>query len=383
MTSKIKVLMLSQYYWRGSLGGAERQIISLAPYMQKSAIEIHMIARRQNSNIPQNEDMDGVFVYRTPVFRFGALTAIAYILFTLWKIRQIKPDIIHAYGLFSTTSAAMFARKIYQIPVVAKVLRGGILGDVIRIKAKLFGQRRMDLLTHNVDGFVAISDEIIQELTLEGVAQNRCHYIPNGVDISRFYPITREAKGKQRQTLGLPVDQTIVIFVGRLVPAKRVNLLLSAWGKISQRHDHAHLYIVGEGKDKEKLQAMAGEHVTFAGYQSNIAQWLQVADLYILPSVAEGLSNSLLEAMATALPIIVTAVGDAPKLIDKNRGWCIPPDDEDAIYQSLDEALTYLENARKMGKNSRKMIEEQYQLSATAKQLRHLYEEVIQAGESR
>jgi len=377
MNQTIRVLALIQSYHSKSYGGAEKQLEALAPLLKVHNIDLHVLTRG-DGELPTHEDLDGVTVYRTPYTKIPGLRALLYLIDGLNHIRKIRPDVLHVHGLFSTATTAVWARRLFGIPSVAKVLRGGTLGDIIRLKAKPFGKVRMTQLSKLIDGFVVISEEIRTELLSEGVPETQCHYIPNGVDIERFRPLSPDQKRQQRAAMGLP-DVLTVIYTGRLVAAKRINHLIESWQTVNQKLPAVQLLIIGRGSDKEALEAQAGDGIRFIGSVENVAEWLQIADLFVLPSVSEGLSNSLLEAMATELPIVSTAVGAAPNLIEPGvNGWCIPPDDIPALTSALLEALGSLDRIPNYGKNNRQRILNDYQLAVTACKLCELYETVIQ-----
>ena len=120
---------------------------------------------------------------------------------------------------------------------MVKVLRGGLGGDVERLRAKLASGARVRALRRSIDGFVAISDEIDGELDGLGIAPGRRHRIPNGVDTARFRPAAPADRAAQRRRLALP-DVPTAIYCGRLVPEKRVALLLgpgSVYGSAARR----------------------------------------------------------------------------------------------------------------------------------------------------
>jgi glycosyltransferase involved in cell wall biosynthesis len=383
MTKRIVVMMFIQYYFRDSYGGGERQLASIAPLLMERNVEIHVVSRfGRNSKGPLYEDIDGVHVHRMPFFLNKPLSAIVYLFFGLFQIFRVRPDILHAHGLFSPTTTAIWGSRIFRLPVVAIVFRGGVLGDIIRIKEKMLGKRRIAWLAKHLDGLLALSQEIMDELKEEGFPQEKCYYIPNGVDIDRFRPLAPDEKKQLRKELGYE-HGPVVVYVGRLVPAKRVDTLIRSWERVRLNFPTAQLLLVGAGEDREKLEAMAGEGISFIGRVDKVENWLQIGDIYVLPSVAEGLSNALLEAMASALPIVVTAVGDAPILIKTNEnGWCIPADDIEALTNALTEALRLQsedpERLQHMGELSRQRILKDFQLSAIADKTRQLYDEVLE-----
>lgn len=382
MTQTIRVVMLLISYHAENFGGAEVQVASLAPLLRDRGVDLHILAHAE-PGLPSYEELNGIPVYRSPK---TPLKALAFSAYSVNKIRQLRPDVLHAHSLFSPTLAANIAGGLFNIPVVSKILRGGILGDVDRIKNKTLGNYRMSNMAKNVDGFIMISEEIRNELITEGVAEEKCHYIPNGVDINRFQSLSDDKKQALRQELNVK-DVPTAIFVGRLDPEKCVDNLINSWKEVHREHPEAQLLIVGIGEDEAELKELAGDNnVHFIGRVDNVEQYLQIADLYILPSSTEGLSNSLLEAMASELPIIVTSVGAAPDLIEtRDNGWCIPPNDQTALTEALLEAFQMFfnnpEQIKQLGKNNRDRILRDFQLSVTADKLLHLYKDVSSFGE--
>lgn len=377
---KIHVAVMLQYFFfRESTGGSERQLASIIPFLQKRNVVVSIVSRhRTGIRAPDFENSHDVKIYRGPNLVNHQISSAYYYFFALSKLRQIQPDVIHAQGLFSPTLTALDYKRYFQdIPVVSRVLRGGVLGDIIRLKAKPLGKRRMRGIAEKANGFLSISDEITNELLAENIPRHKIWEVPNGVDTERFRPISPSEKQALRHRLNVS-GNPVVVFVGRLAPEKRVDNLIASWSVVCDKHPNAQLLVVGQGADREKLESSAGGRVRFIGAVENVEEWLQVADIFVLPSIAEGLSNALLEAMASGLPIVVTAVGDATQLIkpDKN-GWCIPPDDIDALTTSLLEAFDNRDKLKIMGANNRQRIVDDYQLDVTARKWRELYDSVL------
>ncbi len=161
-------------------------------------------------------------------------------------------------------------------------------------------------------GFAAISAEIEREWRALGVAEGRITRMASGVDADSFHP------GVSSVAADL-LPRPRVMFTGRLHPQKNLPLLLEAWTEVARRGP-ANLILVGPGNDRQRLTEMAeslgiSDRVQFVGAVDNPADYLRAADVFVLPSVAEGMSNSLLEAMATALPCVVSGIGGNTDLI--------------------------------------------------------------------
>lgn len=372
MKEPIRIAMLIQAYYP-RLGGAERQLASLAPLLKDLDVQINIFTRRYDSALAPFEIINDVPVYRLPVPGPKPLASLSFSFSTLPMLRRFKPHVIHAHELLSPATTAVMAKHIYGIPVVAKILRGGGLGDLAKLKKGTFGHQRIESLKRNIDSFIVISKEIKQELTEIGVPPEKQTIIPNGVDLKRFAPPSSDRKIVLRNSLGLP-SGVIAIFSGRLDPEKRVSSLLEIWPNVLQKHADATLLILGTGTEDQKLRKMAGNNVRFEGNVKDVAAYLQAADIFVLPSTTEGLSNALLEGMASGLSPIATSVGGATDLIENAKsGILVPPDDRQALSFALFTLLSDAELRTRLGENARKVVQNNYSLAAVAEKLNILY----------
>lgn len=320
----LRVAMIIQAYLP-HVGGAERQLAALAPLLRERGIDVHILTRCY-PGLAAEEIIDGTPVHRLPIPGPKAMASLSFTLTALSQLWRLRPDVIHAYELLSPTITAVTAKRLLKIPVVAKVLRGGKLGDVDKLRTRTGGTQRLASFRGNIDAFITISHEIDDELAELGIPQTQRSFIPNDVDTARFSPIAAPEKQSLRRKLELPTSP-IAVFSGRLAPEKRVDQLIDLWPAIRTEHSDALLLILGTGDEADRLMTQAGDGVRFAGRVDDVALYLKAADLFLLPSATEGLSNALLEAMASGLPAIVTNVGGAPDLIEHQRsGWLIPPD---------------------------------------------------------
>lgn len=371
----IQVAMIIQDYFP-RLGGAEKQLSALAPLLKERGVELYILTRRY-PGLGKYELIDEVPVYRLPIFKTKTLTSLIFTLTAIPVIRRLEPDIIHAHGLLSPTTTAVMAKRLLRIPVVSKSLRGGILGDLARLIKKPFGHRRFHMLQKQVDAFVVISNEIKHELMESGISPERCFFIPNGVNLDKFQPATQDAKNQLRKQLLLP-EGPLVISVGRLELEKRVDQLIQVWLEIRRQYSDANLLILGTGSQEENLKRMAAGNVLFRGAVDNVAAYLKAADLFVLPSVAEGLSNALLEAIASGVPVVATATGGTTDIVrHKISGWLI----HDYTPQNLVEGIQAFLNNESLRKDcaleGRRVVLENYSLPNTADKLRELYDSLL------
>ena len=196
--------------------------------------------------------------------------------------------------------------------------------------------------------------------------------IPNGVDTKGFAPISR-----------IPRSTISLITVARLIPRKGIDLLIQACQELERRNIDFTLHIVGDGPEEDTLKKLSSTlglsgHVQFHGRmeRGQLAQLLPRCDLFVLPSHAEGMSNAALEAMACGLPLVLTDTGGSKELIDGN-GEIVPTGDQGALTTTLLQFLSYPDELKTMGLQSRALAE-QFSWKRAAVQYRDLYYKTIE-----
>jgi len=238
--------------------------------------------------------------------------------------------------------------------------------------------QRLHRLSRDVDAFVVISREIDDELNDLDVPNEKRTLIPNGVDTEHFLPLHEEQKPQVRAELSLPSHSPLVVYVGRLVAEKRVDYLLRIWPYIRMEIPEARLLIVGTGPEEPRLRGMTIAGVQFAGQANDVVRYLQAADLFVLPSSTEGLSNSLLEAMSTGLPVLATSVGGTPDVIQHGvTGYLIPPDNADMLKHGLRILLEDKVLRTKLGSNARQLILSDFSLDSVSRRLANVYRHLL------
>lgn len=233
-------------------------------------------------------------------------------------------------------------------PISAESLdmMNGLLG---RILSTVLKRMQRSVLRH-AHCVVAISQDIADRLLRFDRPPVRIARIANAVDLTKFKPVAAEERESLRRRLGFPDGRTIVLYVGRLSRAKGVMMLIEAWPELIARHPDAYLVMVGSGSDSwdncegdivAYVQEHAlGPHIALVGHSNSVHEYLQGADLFVTPSDYEGFSLTLVEALGTGIPVVTTAVGAAPEIIEEGvNGFLCPPKDKDALAAALDRAL--------------------------------------------
>jgi glycosyltransferase involved in cell wall biosynthesis len=207
--------------------------------------------------------------------------------------------------------------------------------------------------------------------------------IHNGVNTEKFSP-RPETSAKIRAELKIPENRVVVGSVGRLVPIKDHGTLLRAAELLVREGKNVHVLIVGAGPELERLRAFVtasvdlADRVTFGGASDRVPELLNAMDLFVLPSICEGMSNTILEAMACGLPVIATRVGGNPELGEEGRSACFfAPRD----FQSLARIIAGLVDdrgiRRMLGNAGRQHALEEFSLASMVRQYRDLYLELV------
>src|SRR6266498_3100420 len=367
-----RVAMVIQRYLP-HLGGAERQLQQLSPRLYALGYEVCVLTRHEKG-LSRYEVIDGVPVHRLPSIGPKALAAATFTAAAAMELIHLQPDLVHAHEILTPASIAALSKRINKHPVLVKVLRGGARGDIYKLKRRPRWKSYFNNLKRNVDAFIVITHEIDGELASLNVPPEKRVFIPNGVNTERCIPISEDQKLKLRAALSLPPHAPIVVYVGRLVPEKRVDHLLKIWSDVRSKYYDACLLIVGEGAEEHRLKQMHVNGAQFTGQVNDAVPYLQAADLFVLPSSTEGLSNSMLEAMSCGLPVLATTVGGAPDVIQHNvSGFLIPPEDVDSLRSGSETLLGDGSLRFRLGSNARARILSDFSLDSVAERLAALY----------
>ncbi len=274
-------------------------------------------------------------------------------LFRLWKIfRQYRPHIVHTrnWGGLEAVPAARLA----GVPVVIHSEHGYEVSSLLGIPRR---QRVFRWMAYAMaDKVFAVTRELREYHARQAwVRPDSIEVIPNGVDTQRFRPCT-VARGDIRRRLGLAEDRLVIGSVGRMVPIKDYTTLLMAAQQLIGRGINLHVLLVGNGPELESLDRRVREseglrnRVSFLGASEQVPELLNAMDIFVLPSLGEGMSNTLLEAMACGLPLVATRVGGNPEVVEDGRsGWLFAPGDIPALADCIERLATSAETRRALG----------------------------------
>ena len=366
----VRVAFVIQTY-HPVVGGAEQQLQSLLPLMQRQGIE-PVVVTRGLSGQPSRDTVNGVPVIRCGSNHYGVFGGLVFILCGLWTLLRQRPAVVHAFSMMSPATIGMLHRVFTGTPLAIKALRGGAQGDYDRISNKpLFSVRRY-FLSRYIDAAQVISDEIDVEFEHLGLSVPRRHRIANGVDVER---LAAQPSNTLRAEYGIADDASVSVYVGRLVREKEVDRLINQWLEIYQNDDNHWLLIAGTGPEQALLLKLAAacERIKLIGQCDDVPRLLHTANVFVQPSSTEGMSNSMLEAMAAGMTIVATDVGAARELIGENeRGYLIPAQDNNALKAALQMAFRQ-GRASRLGKLAQDYVREHHNITHTAEQLSRIY----------
>ena len=278
---------------------------------------------------------------------FNALSYALGVLPILARLARRHPGlIVHAHCAYPDGVGVAIAARVLGLRYL--VTAHGSDLNVYSHRSLLRPQIRWGL--RHADGVIAVSQALRRRaLELMGAqAAPKCHHVPcAAVDPSLFN--TSDVPARLRAELGVPQGARVVVFVGKLVPIKGVETLIAAWATLlaAQRlFPEDRLIIIGSGPQESLLRRAAqraGETVRFAGAlaQVEVAQWIREADLLCLPSRNEGTPNVVIEALASGVPVVASAVGAVPDFVrDEQTGFLARPDDVSDLARALARGLS-------------------------------------------
>lgn len=327
-----------------------------------------------------------IFVFpkiRYPVPRFIALSR---------KIEQVctnwNPDIIiYNHMIYLTTLPIFWLKNKLNVPSI-------VTTDAFPGISWFYGNKIVDFVGYLYSRLVAkkilkLADGI-QLMTVQLLADTKrmnlnldnstIFVCSRGVDTELFEP--RNDKSGLRKELGIEEDEIVVLYVGRLDLVKGVNYLLQAAKRILTNHDNIKFLIVGEGSLRQKYERFAKnlfQGIIFTGWRSDVSKLMNIANIFILPSLSEGTANVVMEASASGLPVIATEVGEVPRIVSNSEtGILVKPKDVDRLVEAIERLIENPLAAENMGERGRRRIEESYGWEIICDKLEGAYRETIE-----
>jgi len=361
------------------VGGTELNAVRLAERLDHDRFALHLFVFRGRGPLRQRFEAAGVRIHELPIRRLWGTSAITAGRRLRRLIREHGIRLLHAHDLYSSIHMVPWAQSARPRPATIASRRwwhppSRGLGTLGRLALPF-----ADRLLVNAPSLAR------RAIQMEGAQPHRVVVIPNFLDDERMGIVPEEQRLAIRAEFGIPPDALVIGMVARLDPTKDHPTLLHAFAAVSPRVSNAHLLLVGDGPQGPLLRQMAHEmgldgRVTFAGERSNATNLHSASDVAVLCSLHEGFPNSLVEAMAAALPVVATGVGGNVDAVHPGEtGLLVPVGDSEALAGALTTLLRDPQLRQRMGRAGLARARRDYGRSTVVPRLETLYESLLDA----
>lgn len=377
--TRIPVLALVDHL--GSTGGAERLALEIAVRLDRSRFDSALCASRfAPEGTPNSSEQHALEMMRDAGIRFLPLTRSRRAEALPWRhliafIRSQRTQVLHAHMFGSNLWGTLIGRACRVPVVVTHEHTWSFEGEPVR----RFLDR--ELIARFSDVFIAVSHEDQRKMIeVERIPERRTRFLPNGID-----PEPPTTGRDTRADLGIATDAPVICSVGALRAQKSHEVLIEAARKLRSEHPGLRVLIAGEGPQHRELHELVdrlgmNDTVTLLGRRMDIPDLLQITDVAVCSSSFEGSPLAVMEYMEAERPIVATAVGGVPDLIDDGvHGLLVRPEDSAALAGAIDKLLRDPERGRTMGRHARERRRREFDLDVMVAKVEALYEELLDA----
>jgi L-malate glycosyltransferase len=364
---KHSVLLLARELHQG---GSERQLTEVALGLDRARFDPHVGAFRPTGMRGDELRNAGIPTVHFPVYSFRSAAAVAGFWWLVRYIHRHNIHIVHAFDAPLTVYAMPVVR--YFTSAVAISSQRGHRDLAPALRSLVRWTDRM------VDGVVVnckyLKSHLIND---EQVAEGLVYTCYNGINLQQFCP------GPSNRPPSLPEDALVVGVVCALRPEKGLLTLVDAFARIRPLRKEMKLVFVGSGSVLPDLHARAQEvgvaaDCVWEPATSDVAKWLRTFDIFVLPSLSEALSNSLMEAMACRCPVIASDVGGNPEIVrDGETGLLFEPGNAGALVEALNRLIKDPSVRKTLADNGQRIIRNGFSRAASASRMAEIYEELL------
>lgn len=355
-------------------GGTERQLTKIAVALDRSRFRPHVACFRTGGDdgfYAPELHAAGVHLTELPVRSFKSWSAVRGYLELRDYVRRNQIRLVHTFDVPLNIFGVPGAR-LAGVPVVLSSQRAhrgltpGVRDLMLRISDRLSDGA--------VVNCVAMRDHLIRDYHLP---PERVHLCYNGIDTDVFHPHPR------RRMPGLENKSLVIGVVCVLRAEKNLRVLLEAFSQVRRLHEGLQLVVAGDGPERANLEQQSrelglGSDCLFAGAVRESASWMRSIDVFVLPSVSEALSNSLMEAMACGCAPIASRVGGNPELVEPDiNGFLFDKSDVGELARCLQRLIDSPDLRRRFAEQSVRAVEERFSLCASARRMASIYEQVL------
>jgi glycosyltransferase involved in cell wall biosynthesis len=276
------------------------------------------------------------------------------------------------------------AAKLAGVPVIIHTVHGFAFHDEEPLWRQMLFRNLERLGSRWSDKMIFISQPLIDwALKDHIVGEEKITKIYSGIQLDKFQPVKSEEKERIRSKWALEKEEAVVGIVSKLWEGKGHSVLIEAFKLLKKKIKNAKLVIVGEGYLYDELFRRVNnnglrESVLFTGFQMDVSEIIATFDVAVLPSFFEGMGRVILEAMAMEKPVVASRVGGIPDLIDQGiNGLLVRPGDVKELADTLEKVLSDNKLARKLGREGRKRIQDQFSADVMVRSIEKLYRELL------
>jgi glycosyltransferase involved in cell wall biosynthesis len=377
-------------------GGSAETTLQVASLLNREKYDIflvHGLSLESNMGVMEQEalirdlsqaEKKGVRVFAIPslVRRLSLRNDLLAFVSIYRLIKRIKPHTVHTH----TSKAGVlgrFAAYLAGVPIIIHTPHGHVFHSYygyIVTKMIVFVERIMSLMT---DKITALTDKERDEHLERGIASIEKYVIVHsGVMLQHIMNKDIDVEtGKKK--LGIPQNSNVIGTVGRLVPVKGHKYLVSAAKRVTKEFENTVFVFVGDGYLESILERQAEslgirKNTIFAGWRSDVIDVLSLFDIFVLPSLNEGMGKVLIEGMALGKPIVASSVGGIIDLVkNDDNGILVPPRDSDALGDAILKLIRNRNMAQELGRNGKAKVYPEYDTTVMIRQIEGLYENLL------
>lgn len=296
------------------------------------------------------------------------------------RLTQLKPTIVHTHTA-KAGAVGRIAASLAGVPIKIHTFHGHVFEGYFNEKVAKAFIKVERMLAAQSDQILAISDKQKRDLVdvYQIAPEEKVRVVPLGMELEQFSAIDRRERGALRQSLGIPADAPVIAAMGRLVHIKRVDVLIDAFMRISERLPEAHLMIAGDGELRDALEAQAAplaDRIHFLGWRDDQANIYREADLFVLSSDNEGTPSSVIESVCAGVPVVATDVGGVADVLETpDCGALVPAGDAAALGEAMAAELA---QARVLSAPIRERMARRYSHHRLVRDMESLYHQLVE-----
>ncbi|EDN8189245.1 glycosyltransferase [Listeria monocytogenes] len=377
-----KHIVMVSHDFLPNIGGIAVYVYELSKALIARGHRLTVLSKYESfSKKNRTEELDGIRIIRVPIMPIKRINDKLYYKRMRQLIKNIekteKVDVVH-WQTLNKDAKMMQGIQVQALEVYTNHL------SWFRILYNDKNYSKIHKLIKEPDVIICPSHEI-EQMTADLFKEAKIVYIPNGVDEKHFIP-DEENRLTVRKQYGISSLETVIVSTNRMEPIKGMSYLIEAIPKILNQYNQVTFLIAGDGSQLEKFEDKLKKYtnksskVIFTGRLTNkeIKNVINAADIYVQPSLMEGCSIAIIEAMSCGKVVIASNVGGNPDVISKETGLLVPPKSVVALKEAIEYCIKNPDECKSMGENSRERVEKRLNWTVLAQEIEQIYNSATQ-----